>query len=358
MLAAEFGCHITCVERFDGFIEVARERSAAAGLDHLIDIVAADASKFEVDPERYDAALCIGASFVYGGLVPTLTVLRPGVRGGGHVAVGEVFWHAPPPADLEDYGAGSFSERFGLFETAGLPVVSVIAASDDDWDRYDTLHYVAIEDWLAEHGSEDGAAEIRAASTRPRSRTTPARADSSAGRSSSAGASTNSSTGHDAPAIGRTAVARHAPRRVVGHGRVVAGDLLAGGDVAARDERRGVGEDEVRVARVVAEAGRVVVGLHDVAVRVERERAVRHATRLERADLASSMIRPPIRTHTSPAAIGAVGEQPEPRDRRRRGSQRRMQPGAVVHAGAGVRPSGSASAWTMVSVLVVRVIVT
>ena len=163
VLAAQFGCHITCVERFDGFIEVARERSAAAGLDHLIDIVAADASKFEVDPERYDAALCIGASFVYGGLVPTLTVLRPGVRRGGHVAVGEVFWHAPPPADLEDYGAGSFSERFGLFETAGLPVVSVIAASDDDWDRYDTLHYVAIEDWLAEHGSEDGAAEIRAA---------------------------------------------------------------------------------------------------------------------------------------------------------------------------------------------------
>ena len=32
-----------------------------------------------------------------------------------------------------------------VFETSGLPVVSVIASSEDDWDRYETLHWQAVE---------------------------------------------------------------------------------------------------------------------------------------------------------------------------------------------------------------------
>ena len=47
-----------------------------------------------------------------------------------------------------------------VFETAGLSVVSVIASSEDDWDRYETLHWQAVEVWLAEGGEDPDAADI------------------------------------------------------------------------------------------------------------------------------------------------------------------------------------------------------
>src|ERR1043166_4538309 len=69
LLAGTFGCRMTCVERAPEFVARARERTAAAGLEDRIEIVEGDAAEFELG--RYDAALCLGASFAYGGLVPT-----------------------------------------------------------------------------------------------------------------------------------------------------------------------------------------------------------------------------------------------------------------------------------------------
>jgi hypothetical protein len=34
-----------------------------------------------------------------------------------------------------------------------------IAASEDDWDRYESLHWRAIEEWLAQHPGEDFRAQ-------------------------------------------------------------------------------------------------------------------------------------------------------------------------------------------------------
>jgi len=43
----------------------------------------------------------------------------------------------------------------GLIESLGVPIVSVIASSEDDWDRYETLHWRSVEHWLAENQVED-----------------------------------------------------------------------------------------------------------------------------------------------------------------------------------------------------------
>jgi cyclopropane fatty-acyl-phospholipid synthase-like methyltransferase len=75
ILAETFGCRLTCVERAPEFVSAARERTAAAGLEDRIEIVEADAATYEVG--RYDAALCIGATFAYGGLEPTRERQRP-----------------------------------------------------------------------------------------------------------------------------------------------------------------------------------------------------------------------------------------------------------------------------------------
>jgi hypothetical protein len=46
--------------------------------------------------------------------------------------------------------------------------VSLIAASDDDWDRYETLHWQAVEAWLAGHPDDPDAPEFRRRNARSR----------------------------------------------------------------------------------------------------------------------------------------------------------------------------------------------
>ena len=164
LLARTFGCSVRGVEISPDFHAVAVERAVADGLAERLTFELGDGAAASFEPEAYDAALCLGASFVFGSLTDTVEALAPAVRPGGHVVVGEPFWRRLPlPEDYED-GRDSWTTLEGtvqIFETSGLPVVSVIASSEDDWDRYETLHWKAVERWLAEHPDDPDAPEIR-----------------------------------------------------------------------------------------------------------------------------------------------------------------------------------------------------
>ena len=165
ILAGTFGCRLTCVERAPEFVAAARERIVAAGLEDRIELVEADAATYEHG--RYDAALCLGASFVYGGLVPTLERLRAAAP---LLAVGEPYWRDRPlsPAPAEDpkrVGEEEWlplAETIDLAESSGVRVVSLIASSEDDWDRYETLHWQALDRWLEANPEHPQAEEFRA----------------------------------------------------------------------------------------------------------------------------------------------------------------------------------------------------
>ncbi len=162
VLAETFGCTILGVERAPEFVEAARERIEDAGLSHRIEIVEGDARAFPLEPESWDAALCLGASFVFDDLDGTLAALAPAVRSGGFVAVGEPYWREwPLPRDVEDEGWVPLKETVARVEAAGLALVGLVAASDDDWDRYESLHWSALEDWLAENPADPDAIAIR-----------------------------------------------------------------------------------------------------------------------------------------------------------------------------------------------------
>jgi SAM-dependent methyltransferase len=162
LLAQEFGCRIVGVERAAEFASVARERVDAAGLADRIEISEGDAATFPIDVGRYDVALCLGASFVWGGLAGTLAALAPGIRQGRHVAVGEPYWRALPlPDGVEDEGYVSLADTAGRFAAAGLDVQTVIASSLDDWDRYESLHWRAVEEWLVSNSDDPAAGDFR-----------------------------------------------------------------------------------------------------------------------------------------------------------------------------------------------------
>jgi len=174
LLAETFGCRLTCVERAPEFVAAARERTAAAGLEDRIEIVEADAATYELG--RYDAALCLGATFAYGGLVPTLERLRGAAP---LLAVGEPYWREwPLPAGAEGDGEERvaeeeflpLSETIERAESAGVRVVSLIASSQDDWDRYESLHWLALDEWLAANPDHPQAEEFRVRGAAQRAR--------------------------------------------------------------------------------------------------------------------------------------------------------------------------------------------
>ncbi len=160
VLAQEFGCRLTCVERSPEFLAGARERVAAAGLEDRIEIVESEAEDFELG--RYDAALCLGATFVYGGLVATLRRLSAAAP---LVAVGEPYWRiwpAPPEAAGEREEFLPLDETVEQAESAGVRVVSLIASSEDDWDRYETLRWQTLDRWLEANPEHPQVEEFRA----------------------------------------------------------------------------------------------------------------------------------------------------------------------------------------------------
>jgi SAM-dependent methyltransferase len=164
LFASEFGCTIEGIEIAPEFHAVAVERAEAAGLGERVTFRLGDASREELPAEGYDVAMCLGASFVWGGLAGTLDALEAAVRPGGHVVVGEPFWRKLPLP--EDYAERNdpwttLEGTVAIMETGALRVVSLIASSEDDWDRYDTLHWRAVEEWLAENGDDPDAEDIR-----------------------------------------------------------------------------------------------------------------------------------------------------------------------------------------------------
>ena len=166
LLAQQFGCRVTSVELRSAFAAAAREHARAAGVGDLVDVVEADAKEFRTEQSAYDTAVSLGASFAFGGLVPTVQALVRAVPAGAFVAVGEPFWRSWPlptgfePADGEDLlPLRATVERL---ESAGeVELVSLIASSHDDRDRYDALHWSTLDDWLRAKPDDPQADEFR-----------------------------------------------------------------------------------------------------------------------------------------------------------------------------------------------------
>jgi SAM-dependent methyltransferase len=162
LLASTYGCRVLGIERSHEFVEAARQHVAEVGVGHLVEIVEADAHAFPLEAEAWDAILCLGASFVWDDFAGTLAALTPGVRPGGHVVVGEPYWRQwPLPRGIDDQGFVSLHETAQRLDAAGLVLIALIASNEDDWDRYESLHWRALEEWLGEHPNDPDAHEIR-----------------------------------------------------------------------------------------------------------------------------------------------------------------------------------------------------
>jgi SAM-dependent methyltransferase len=163
ILARAFRCHVTCVELLDEFVARARASASAVGLQQLIDVRQGDARDVVLVDGGWDVAMCLGAAFVWGHVGDAAAVLAPAVPPGGHVAIGEPYWRRwPLPEGANDHGYVGLEATVERFETSGLALTGLIASSEEDWDRYESLHWRALEEWLAVRPDDAEHAAIRA----------------------------------------------------------------------------------------------------------------------------------------------------------------------------------------------------
>jgi cyclopropane fatty-acyl-phospholipid synthase-like methyltransferase len=119
------------------------------------------ASQFAGELEAYDVALCIGASFAIGTFEEMLIWLRRFVKPGGVIAMGDIYAHSRQlPAESAAHFSGGAQRT--LIDTCdqmnqeGLALISLIDSSLDDWDRYESQHWLAAESWMRENPHHPG----------------------------------------------------------------------------------------------------------------------------------------------------------------------------------------------------------
>ena len=149
-------------------IAVARERSAARAPAAELTIIEGDAAEHAPEPASVDLAVCLGASWIWGGHRGTLQALRGFTRPGGLVLVGEPYWRREPdPAYLAaaELARGDFSTLLGNAEIAAeesLTLLYVLPSRDEDWDRYEMLQVRAAERYALAHPDDPDVEELLA----------------------------------------------------------------------------------------------------------------------------------------------------------------------------------------------------
>ncbi|WP_329180305.1 SAM-dependent methyltransferase [Streptomyces sp. NBC_01477] len=153
------------VDLSEVFLTAARERAAELGVSERVSFERGDAGAYVADAAAYDVVSCVGASWIGGGLAGTIELLRPALRPGGLMLIGEPYWTEPAPEGaLEAIGAApddytSLVGTLDRFGAAGMELVEMVLADGDSWDRYAAGQWFAIADWLrdAPAGHPDAA---------------------------------------------------------------------------------------------------------------------------------------------------------------------------------------------------------
>lgn len=93
--------------------------------------------------------------------------MKPMLKPGGLILVGEPYWIEPPPTEAYEameIGEDEFASLSGTlarFKSAGLKLVEMVMADQASWDRYECPQWIAVDDFLREHPDYSDAADLR-----------------------------------------------------------------------------------------------------------------------------------------------------------------------------------------------------
>lgn len=159
--AKKFGITGTGVDISDVFIDAARSRADELGVSSLVEFINEDVTSFQETPNSFDVVSCIGTNWIGGGTRGTLEFIKQkGIKHSSKslVLMGEILWRQEPPVKaLDAFGvkpgewAVGLEEIKSFFEGSGTRLVEMLLATDTDWDRYQSQHWWAFDQWCREN---------------------------------------------------------------------------------------------------------------------------------------------------------------------------------------------------------------
>ena len=149
------------------FLDAAKKRAAELGVSAKIEFAQGDAGEYRATEGSYEIVSCIGASWIGNGLAGTLELMKPALKPGGLLLMGEPFWlETPPDAAYKKMGVGkndfvSLDKTLDRFESAGLRLVEMVLADVCGWDRYEAPQWMAVDDHLLSNPDDPEASSLR-----------------------------------------------------------------------------------------------------------------------------------------------------------------------------------------------------
>lgn len=167
--AYEFKITGVGVDISEVFLDAARKRAAELDVQAQVTFVHDDAARYPSDWHTFDVVSCIGATWIGGGLVGTLQLMKRALKDDRSLLlVGEPFWIDPPPdeayAALEET-PGTYTSLGGMlerFEQADVELVEMVLADAAGWDRYEAARWMAVRHWLDENPDDPDAPALAA----------------------------------------------------------------------------------------------------------------------------------------------------------------------------------------------------
>lgn len=152
--AEQFGIEGIGVEVREQACERARAKVSARGLSGRIEIVCVSGAEIDLAEQVFDAAICLGASFIWGGYRETVAAMSRVIRRDGRLGIGEEYWqrdHVPPEYVQRAGAVHSEVELLQIARSEGFELEYVVRASHDDWDAYESGRWHGLVRWLEEN---------------------------------------------------------------------------------------------------------------------------------------------------------------------------------------------------------------
>jgi len=152
--AEKFGIVGTGIDVSEDFCDRARKKLTDRGLSDRIEIVCCRGADYVFDKGTFDAATCIGATFVFGGYRETIQALKCAVKANGRLGIGETYWQTdqvPSEYAQTEIGTHSEPELLQMTRDEGFDLEYVVRASPDDWDRYYSDNWHGLLRWLEDN---------------------------------------------------------------------------------------------------------------------------------------------------------------------------------------------------------------
>lgn len=149
------------------FLDAANERANELLVYDNVDFIQGNAAEFPQPGHDFDVVSCLGATWIGGGLLGTLELMKLALRDTNSlVIVGEPYWiDLPPDEAYIELGIkpDEFTTLDGMldrFAYAGFHLVEMVLADGDNWDRYAAAQWMTVYDWLRDNPDDPQAQSL------------------------------------------------------------------------------------------------------------------------------------------------------------------------------------------------------